>query len=462
MFGIYGWLLDRKSMKNRVFYALCLSLCCWTLALSLASSAPDYDTALFWQRIAAIGRSSMYAFLLHFVLSLTGKYKILKKKWFYGLMYAPAVVLVIIFSLVDTTAQAQHNLIVTSFGWVKLYRNNFWEWFYNAYYSVYTLASIALIIRWRLRIDKNEKVAASLLVISFGLAFVMGSLTDVILIRLFAGSLPEMVPLAILIPIAIFYYSIKKHGLMKGASPKSSLWSEAGVKEQAVTIYHGQFLFKDEKDHSTYSNKLTVMIMSPLMFVFSIINLVYFTLLSLQDFSLILTNSLIVLGLAYCFTAVSFINDAKTKYRIMTMLIAFLLVFLHLAYYDYIGPAIWTASFVYIMLAMYQADKIMLTVFAATVCGLGIYTWIRNVHFTLSVTYYVAQFVLFAVAFLISWLVFNMNARKNTRIREQIKQLTLISQVSKSFLTISNLNYDEKVTMLLEQSGKHCEVELNA
>ena len=168
-----------------------------------------------------------------------------------------------------------------------------------------------------------------------------------------------------------------------------------------------------------------------------------------------LRNSLIVLFLACCFMAVNLVTKMKLNYRITIVTFVLLMILLNVEYYKYIGPAMWTATFIYVMLAMNQTDKKMLAVFSATICGLGIFTWIRNEHFTLSTTYYVAQFVLFAMLFLISSLVFNMQAKKNTRIREQIKQLTLISEVSKNFLLINSQNLNDKVTTLLEQIAKH-------
>lgn len=80
LLGFNAFFTDRKSIINRALFILCLSLCVWAFALSVATSAASYDAALFWQRIAAIGRVSMFASLLHFVLCLIGQYMIFQEK----------------------------------------------------------------------------------------------------------------------------------------------------------------------------------------------------------------------------------------------------------------------------------------------------------------------------------------------------------------------------------------------
>lgn len=375
------------------------------------------------------------------------------------MLYSPAIITLTVFSLINITAQNQNMLIYNLFGWVNLFSNNLWGWFYIAYYSTYTITSIILIADWQSGLKKQTKPAASFLIAAFLFALVFGSSTDIILVNLLSTPLPELAPVFVLIPVTALYYGIRKHNLIKSSFPNSSLWSDASIKEQALTALESQSFFKDENDLSSNSNKLTVMLMVPFLFTFSIINFGYFTILSLQNFNIALANSLIVLGLAFCFIAVGFIKNTKLMYRFITLLFVCLQVFLYFAYYDFLGPAIWTASYIYILLALYQPDKTMLAVFAATVCGLGIYTWTSKEYFTVSTTYYIAQFVLFTILFFVSSLVLTMNSKKSIRIREQMKQQALISEASKSFLTISNSNFNEKVTKLLEQCGNLCEVD---
>lgn len=459
IFGIYGLLFDMKSMKNRIFFVLCMSLCLWSLALAVINSSTNNEDFLFWHSAVVFGRSFMHALLLHFILYLTDNSKFLKKSWSILILYLPAILTFITLFIGNIKIHMQNTIAVNSFEWLTFSSNDLGKYLYIAYYSAYTIISIVLINHWRSSLNKKARTAANLLIITFFFAFIVSSLTDIILVNLVNNPLPELAPVIILVPVAALYYGIKRHNLIRSITPNSSVWSEVSIKEQAISVLQRQFKFRDENDLLSNSNKLTVMLMFPILFIFSIVNFGYFTMLSIQDFSLVLINSLIILGLSYCFMFTNIIKNTRVKYRFITMLFVLLQIFLHIAYYDYIGPAVWTASFIYIMLALYQTDATMLKVFALTVFGLGIYTWIRKEVFVLNLTYYVAQFVLFAILFLIASLVHNMNFKKSARIKEQMKQQELISEFSKSFLNVNDLNFEDKVTSLLEQSGKLCEVD---
>src|SRR5665647_3115429 len=206
---IIGWYIlsiSKGSQKNRVFFAVCLTLTVWSFAFSIANSAADYESALFWRRISAIGWGSLYSIMLHFILILTGHNKIFEKKWTYLLIYLPAVITVFIFSIHGSISRGQYNLHLAASGWLNISVNNNLDWFFNIYYGIYTIASIVLIINWRLKADKRTQKAA---------AFILGSITDIILSPLIPGGIPQMAPVIILLPITAIFYSIKKYDLLK-------------------------------------------------------------------------------------------------------------------------------------------------------------------------------------------------------------------------------------------------------
>ena len=97
--GLYILLLNMKSTINRLFFMVTFSLCIWSFAFSMCYLTIDYDTAVNWRMFAAIGWTTMFSFLIHFIMLLTGKSKLLKKRWVYILIYLPAVVFAFVFCL---------------------------------------------------------------------------------------------------------------------------------------------------------------------------------------------------------------------------------------------------------------------------------------------------------------------------------------------------------------------------
>ena len=75
--GTYTLFLNMKNTLNRIFFAVCLSMCVWAFSFAIANSAPDYEIALFWRRMASLGWGTLYSLLLHFQLILTERKKVL-------------------------------------------------------------------------------------------------------------------------------------------------------------------------------------------------------------------------------------------------------------------------------------------------------------------------------------------------------------------------------------------------
>ncbi|WP_411680174.1 histidine kinase N-terminal 7TM domain-containing protein [Clostridium thailandense] len=124
MIGIYVLYIDSKSKLNRTFFMLCISLSIWAIGFSMAIDAANLGTCMFWRRISAFGWGAMYSILLHSCLVFARKDILLKKWWFYLLLYAPAVVTIYIFAISNSMALQQYNLVRISLGWTNISINN--------------------------------------------------------------------------------------------------------------------------------------------------------------------------------------------------------------------------------------------------------------------------------------------------------------------------------------------------
>jgi len=227
-FGVYFFMavftlhLDSRSSENRIFAFISVLLAVWSLGFSIANSAADYETALLWRRVSAFGWSTIYSFFLHFMLVLTGREKILQKKWIYPLLYFPAAINLFVFSLYTPVAEKQYRIFRTATGWLNESGSTSFDLFFNTYYICYLFCTLLLLTYWRLSCSQTDKKTASLLIKSILFAGILGTMTDTVFSTYMPGAVPQLAPLIIMVPIGAIYYSMRKYGLLKTKQETSS------------------------------------------------------------------------------------------------------------------------------------------------------------------------------------------------------------------------------------------------
>ena len=215
MLGFYVIRLNPASIIHRLFLCLCLIMCVWSFSFSMATSAASYEHSVAWRRVAALGWGTLYSFLLHYTLCLTGRQNIFRKRWVYLLIYLPAAVNVFVFSLWGKLALNRYVLELTYAGWVNVRPASGWDVMFNVYYIVFSLTVVGLFFHWGWSSkERNVKKQAYLIVASYVSAIAVGTLTEFIINYYFPFKFPQLAPLIILIPLTTMYYCIIKYGLM--------------------------------------------------------------------------------------------------------------------------------------------------------------------------------------------------------------------------------------------------------
>ncbi|PKN84050.1 MAG: hypothetical protein CVU51_11235 [Deltaproteobacteria bacterium HGW-Deltaproteobacteria-1] len=233
LLGFYVIRLNPGSIIHRLFFCICLTLCIWAFSFSIANSAISYEMSLTWRRIAALGWGTLYSILLHYTLCLTGKQNVFRKKWVYALIYLPAAVNVFVFSLYSDLAVKRYVLEYTYAGWVNVRPTSAWDLMFNVYYIVFSLMVIGLFFHWgwssKERVIKKQ---AYMIVASYVLAIVIGTLTEFVINYYFPFKFPQLAPLITLIPITTMYYCIIKYGLM-APETKNTVPQEGQILSEA-------------------------------------------------------------------------------------------------------------------------------------------------------------------------------------------------------------------------------------
>ncbi|MGE5627465.1 MAG: putative bifunctional diguanylate cyclase/phosphodiesterase [Solirubrobacterales bacterium] len=175
-----------------------------------------------------------------------------------------------------------------------------------------------------------------------------------------------------------------------------------------------------------YENIMVSMFASVLLFSASIVNFIVRYYLIQESFTACIFSSSILLMLGIGFEIAS---RAKLTSKTMTIVISMLsfatTVFICTDYYYIIGPAVWTAAFIQVLLAMIRITKTMLYFLtsAIVVCSflvfMNSYNW---VYYQMSSIYYTVQFVLFLIICIIALGVHKVYANRYLKIREQYQE----------------------------------------
>jgi len=212
--GIFVLHNHAKAYANRVYFALIIAIGFWSIGLAFATSAPDASSCEIWRRFSAVGWGSAYSIILHFILIITGKIRLIKKWWRLVLLYGPAVITVLAFAVPGILNPSPYHLQLTQYGWInvaKIRNYNVWDWIFFVYYIGYILSGLALLFQWgRNATEFKIKKQSLALFLSLLSVFVLGSISDIILGNIL-GKAPQMAPVFLLIPIFTFIQTIKKY-----------------------------------------------------------------------------------------------------------------------------------------------------------------------------------------------------------------------------------------------------------
>ncbi len=236
-FGVYVLYLNPKARVNQLFFALSLSLSVRAFSSAFFVSAPDVESALFWQEISVASWSATFAFFLHFSLELTRNKWVLNKWWTYPLIYLPMIILTYTYFFIYEWGS--ENLIKTVYGW-NIYHSyeHSWFLFYDGYYILFTMITLFVIWRWGYNsVVVRERKQANIIIFTVFLALVVLTGNRLLVGETFGYNLTVI---GLLLPVGSIWYSITKLRLM-------SLTPENFTREILETIGEGVILIDTDK-----------------------------------------------------------------------------------------------------------------------------------------------------------------------------------------------------------------------
>ena len=205
---------DKNSVVNRIFSLSMLALSVWSACLAIVSTTPSIEIAMQFKRISAFAWSFFFALFLNSVILLTDKKSIIESMFVKHLLYLPAIITCYAFSISNTTTKIVYQLTPIWYGWKNNAPNTIWLHIFNFYFISYLFFSLLLLLQWKNRtIFAAQKKVAKIIVASYGLAFIICTITDIILPRFTGVVAPDTACILAIMPTAAIFYAIKKFKL---------------------------------------------------------------------------------------------------------------------------------------------------------------------------------------------------------------------------------------------------------
>jgi diguanylate cyclase (GGDEF)-like protein len=425
--------LNQKAALNRMLFAVCISLCFWSFGFAMSISAPDATTALLWRRDAAIGYATLYANILVFLLIMTGRGKLLRKWWLSLLLYAPALLNILIFCVLNTTVAYEYNIVRVAYGWTNITVPTIWDILFYVYYAGYIVACLAIAWLWKKNSsDKKVTRQAKLIIASFLIALVLGTVTDVVMSTIHQPLLPQMAPVIILIPVSVFFYCIKRYGLMHSETNDSNqdILSNQ-TRTQLLDYLSGIYMFAG---------------IGSFFFVF------FFAGDSLFR-AILIAGALILIGLIIYL--IQHIRSETLKYSLNLTIILLSIPAVTFLFINYGSVTSWVFPVIFILVALVFNRRSMLVGVSAVALLTQVFLWMFSIiePTPLLTIEYIVRICFFAVVTLLGMRINRIYIKKLKENAYQISLQKLVSEISYNFARADKSALDANIDLLLRGTG---------
>lgn len=233
------------TLLVRSFLLLMGLMALWAFSMTISTVAPTMQMALFWRKISAFGWGTVYSVVLHVCLEFSGSTLHKKRPWLLGLIYAPALINLVVFALPGAYSDQNYHLVMTVWGWSSLWVDTFWNHFHTVYYLLFAAAILLLVYNWAKKARQpHERKHASLIGISFVAAAALSIGTDTVLGRLTGGYSPQLTVVFLAFPAGAILLAIKRFNFIPIKQEEAPTGASTILNEhQRAMVYRNNGLF---------------------------------------------------------------------------------------------------------------------------------------------------------------------------------------------------------------------------
>lgn len=211
--GVYLLKSNPRAALNRIFFLICVSLAFWSLGYSFLQGAATKEQAWFWFKVSSPGWTLTPSLLLHFLILLVRREKLLDRRGAYLALYAPAFYFLgrALFGEMGVV-----DFVDSPFGWSGVYGPlSVGYAIYLVYFSSYTLFGLWLV--WQFGRESEviaERRQAAVLVYSGVPVLAAVAASGIFLPWAGIRNPPEVAHLIALLWVLVIWNAVSKDKLM--------------------------------------------------------------------------------------------------------------------------------------------------------------------------------------------------------------------------------------------------------
>lgn len=215
LMGVHTLSQDVNDSRNRVYFVITFMFAFWGIINATMFLITDANIAAEARKNMVFSWGVVYSVIIHFTLLLSKPKPKKTSLLHYMILYIPALINVCLYFFDPYMA---NELKLTDKGWFieSYYRTSvLWNYYFYFYYVLSVLASLIILLRWNKRTSiTREKKQSMLIVITIVIAFILGSIFEIILPLVGVSIVYGVTIIITLIPVAGMAYAIEKFGLM--------------------------------------------------------------------------------------------------------------------------------------------------------------------------------------------------------------------------------------------------------
>lgn len=231
-FGTYTLFKNLQSLKNRMFFSICIHLSCWALGYAFMTISPNMDSANFWRLVSAFGWCFTYSVWLDFTVLV--KYESIE--WMTNIKRLAIYIPGFFFFIGNLVYEPSKVMIKINHIWMNVYPIDFFECLYNLYYIIFVITGIVIIYKWGKNSQfKSEKKQSKIIVITSSMTFIIAAFTDTLLplvgIDVFSYGI-----IAFSIALCGLCYAITKYKMMSITSKDANEYILRTIDDPVIII----------------------------------------------------------------------------------------------------------------------------------------------------------------------------------------------------------------------------------
>lgn len=427
--NVYAWL-------NRLAFLFAFACFCWCIGAAGSLIASDSENILLWRRFAGIGVATFFSFLLHYIILLTEREDILKKKGMVVLLYLPSVIVLYFLVISKTVTNQLYQFKQTKIGWVSGATANGWIVFLDIYMIGFMVAGLLLVIQWKRRSQEQQKInQANRIFTVYAVAFVIAILAELTQKISSISYIHECAPLAIVLPLGSVCYATKKHDFMK-----------APVENQ-------ELIFLDE---------FRTKIIHYLSISFFAGGILHICAQYVQNHNPNVGRMLFFAAVLICFgIAVYLVQKFVRKKELAIVaygsLLSVSIPIIMLHYVSSAAVTVWAFPFIIAIAALLFNNATVLTMTSASVITVELYLWIKmpTVIVTLDSSDYFTRLGLLGMAIVLIFYINRIYILRLTQLSVKISTQDFLSRVSSSIINANYNNLNDKMDEILKMLGEY-------